>query len=461
MIRERLGDRAFWKPAVRLAVPVALQNLLLSSAGLIDTLMVGQLGDVPVAAVGMATQWSWLMHLFFYGISSGAAVFLSQYWGAKDEGGIRRAYGLLTVIMLLISSVMFAAAFFIPTGVIRIFSNDTTAIETGAVYLRYVCFSYLALALSQVFSTVLRSTEQVRIPLAGSVVGVLANLTLNYGLIFGRLGLPQMGVAGAALATSIAAWLGMITVFAISFTKRNLIICPPKKLFRFDRAFIAHFIRVSLPSLANEALWSLGVMGYNMVYGRIGTAQFAAITIFRTIDGLFFSLYVGICHACGVLVGREIGAGRVRQAVLYADRFTIAMPLLSLIMCGAMIALRGPIVGLFDVSAEVAGLAMGIMLLHAINIPIRNIPYITICGIFRPGGDTQTGLVYDLLTVWCLALPLTVLTGLVLHLDFLLVYALMLVAEDWPKTFLCLKRLRSRAWIQPVVLPKPDDPLPI
>lgn len=446
-----LSRADFLRPTIRLGLPVALQNLLISSFGIVDTLMLGQLGDVAVASVGMAAQWAWLMHIFFYGVSSGASVFLSQYWGAKDFSGIRRAYGLLLAITLGIAAVMTLLALLAPSLVIGLFTSDSAAIETGVSYLRIACVSYFALAFSQVFSTVLRSTEQVRLPLISSIVAVILNTVLNYGLIFGKLGMPEMGVRGAAIATAISSWGGVATLFGLSVWKKNLLICKLRELFSFDRAFAKHFLRVCAPAAVNEMTWALGTLGYNMVFGRMGTAQYAAITIFRTVEGMFFSFYIGICHACGVMVGREIGAGRTNVAVAFAKKYLIFMPIFSAMMGVLMILTRGPFLGLFNVSETVVRDAMTIMLIFAINIPVRNLSYIGVCGIFRPGGDTKIGLLYDVLTVWCLALPATAIAGLVLKLDFVLVYALMLVLEDWIKSPLCVARVLSLKWIQPVV----------
>ena len=448
---DRLGGADFWRPAVRLAVPVALQNLLTSSFGMVDTLMLGKLGDVAVASVGMAAQWAWLLHIFFYGMSSGAAVFLAKYWGARDMDGIRRSYGVLSVGCLSISAVMFLLAFFAPETVIRLYSTDPVVIEAGASYLRIACFSYAALALTQIFCTVLRSTEVVNLPLYASICGVALNAVLNYGLIFGAWGLPEMGVRGAAVATVVSSWSSPLVILGFSWFRRNVLICPLRSLLRFNGAFVRTFIRVSIPALLNEGLWALGTTGYNMVFGRMGTSQYAALTIFRTIEGMFFAFYVGICHASGVLVGRELGAGRTDSSILYATRFTAVMPIVSVPVGVIMILTRGAFLGLFDVSQEVSEYAKAIMLIYACEVPIRNISYITVCGVFRPGGDTRVGVLYDIISVWCIALPVTALCGLVLRWDFLVVYLLMLVCEDWVKAVLCLRRLLSLKWIKPVV----------
>lgn len=460
MSQSKTGEHFdFFRPALRLGVPVAIQNLLLGSFGLIDMLIISPLGDTAVSSVGMAAQWGWLMGVFFYGISSGAAVFLSQYWGAKDLPGIRRAYGMLTVGCLSIATLMGVVAVVFPTLVMRLFTGDPTVTEKGASFLRVVGFSYIAIALSQVFSTVLRSTEEVKLPMFASFFGVIANTLLNYGFVFGNFGFPKLGIPGSALATVISAWISPVFLFLFSLKRRNMLICPPRALLSFDGAFVRKYVKVSLPVLANEMVWSVGTMGYGMVFGHIGTLQYTAYTIFRNVETIFFSFYVGLCHACGVLVGREIGAGRVDSSVRYAKCFAVAMPALSAIIGLLMLGTGGVLLRLFDVSEEAKALARTLLLVFAVNIPIRNIAYICICGVFRPAGDTRTGLLYDGATVWLIALPLTICLGLVLNLPFIWVYIAMLVSEDWIKALLCIRRFRSKKWIKPVVQNAPEAKL--
>ncbi len=443
----------FWRPTLRLGIPVAIQNLLYGSSGLVDTLMIGQLGETAISSVGMAAQWSWLMGIFFYGFQSGAAVFLSQYWGAKDFPGIRRAYGILAVGCESIAVLMGLVAVLFPSLIMALFTADPAVAQTGVDYLRIAGFSYVGVALSNVFSTVLRSTEQVKLPMYGSILAVFTNMALNYALIFGKFGLPEMGVRGAALATVISAWISPVVVFTVSFAKRNLLICKLKDLLSFDMPFVRKYIRISAPVLANEMIWSVGTMGYGMIYGHLGTDYYTAYTIFRTIEGIFFSFYIGLCHACGVLIGREIGAGRADLSIRYAKKYAVVMPMISVLFGALMVGAGGLIlaVDLFKISGAVAALTRTLMILFALNIPIRNISFICVCGIVRPGGDTRIGLLYDGLSVWCIALPMTLLAAFALKLPFIWVYVVMLASEDWIKSFLCIRRLNSLKWVKPVV----------
>jgi len=451
VIRKLFGGSDFWKPTLRLAIPVALQNLLTCSFSLVDTIMLGQLGDVAVASVGMAGQWTWLINVLFFGLTSGSSVFLAQYWGAKDMAGVRRTYGLLLTSASCVGFLASLLAILFPSQVISCFTSDAAVIASGVSYLRIAGFSYLATAFTQIFCTVLRSTEEVRLPLVVTFISVILNAFLNYGLIFGRFGLPEMGVRGAALATAISAWVSPGVLFIISAVRKNVLICPRRQLFAFDGAFVKKFLRISIPVLLNEGLWSLGMIFQNMVYGHMGTSGYAALTISKVLQDLFFVFFAGMGHASAVLVGKEIGAGYMDAAVRFAKRFVFLVPTLAIPINFILILARSFFLGFYSISDEVYHLANLILLLGAIESPLRYIPYVTIIGVFRPGGDTRTGLYYDLIMVYGCSLPLSILLGLVFHLPFPLVYAAALFAEDGIKVFLCLRRTWSLKWIQPVV----------
>ena len=199
-----LGDKAFWRVASGLALPIALQNVLTSSFQLVDTMMVSNLGDLTLSATGMAGQWGWLATLLGFGLASGMSIFVSQYWGVKDHKGIRRVLGMGLITSLLLSLVFMAVALLFPEQVLSLFNKDPDVIAVGSRYLSIVCLSYPAVALSNVLSNVLRGTERVRLPLYVSIFTTIANVLVNYALIFGKFGMPRLGASGAAIATCVS-----------------------------------------------------------------------------------------------------------------------------------------------------------------------------------------------------------------------------------------------------------------
>lgn len=450
-LRALSFDRRFLKNMLRLALPIALQNLLLSSFTLVDTLMIGALDEVSLASVGMAGKWSWVMTIVFFGFSSGASVFISQYWGNKDLPGIRRSYGVMLTGLLAGALLFTGVAFFAPGFVIGLFNNDPLVIKTGSDYLQIACFSYVGIALSQSASTLLRSTEEVRLPVISSLCAVLVNVVLNYALIFGKFGCPALGVRGAAIATAIAAWVNALVIISIGIAKHTMLRMKLSEMLDWRGGFVWRYIRISFPVLANETLWAVGTMGYDMVFGHMGMENFAALTIARTVQDILFVFLVGVCNACAVMIGMRIGAGEIEEAKQDAYRFTAIMVGLCVVVGAVILVLRAPILSLFNVTDAVRSTAMQLLLIYSLEAWFRNVSYITIVGIFRAGGDTRTGMILDIITVWFIALPVTVIAGLVLKLPFVWVYLLMLLCEDIPKTIYCMRRLISGQWVKPVI----------
>ena len=450
-----LRDPVFWKTALPLALPITLQNLLTSSFQIVDTLMVGQLGDTVIAATGIAGQVAFFINLLFYGISAGGAVFIAQFWGADNRRGIRHVYGLMLSLTLPVILLFICACTFFAPALISVFTDEAPLIEIGARYLRIACWSYLPIGLNQVFCIVLRSTEEVRLPMATGIFSVAFNAAANYALIFGKWGLPALGVEGAAAATVLSSSTGMLLLFGISIAQRNMLRSSLRDLFSFDRHFAGHYIRRSMPVLLNEGLWSFGTLCYNMVFGRLGADNYAALTIFRTIENLGFVFFIGICSACAVLVGKYVGAGQEEEARRTSGAFLLLVPLVGVTVGLLLIALASPILSLFNVSPHVRDTARILLFIYAAEMGLRNIPYVSVCGIFRAGGDTKTGVKYDAGCLYGFSLPLVLLSALVFRAPFLAVYVIMLLAEDLPKAVLCIRRYLTYTWIKPVAEPAP------
>ncbi len=454
MFKIYFGDREFWASALRLALPIAFQNLLMSSLSLVDTLMVGQLGDISLSGVGMAGQWSWLLNLVLFGLSSGSAVFIAQFWGVGNIKKIHNIYGIMLLHSVAVAFLFFLVGLVLPERVVGLFNGTPAVVETGSAYLRIVCFSYAGAAFSSSFSTLLRSTENVRLPMYAGLFSTVLNAVLNYGLIYGKMGLPEMGVRGAALATCISAWAGPAIIYIVSLRKKNIVIAPLRAVFGFGRELLLRFYKISTPVILNESLWGLGTVCYNIIFGRLGYEHYAAVTIYRAVEAIAFVFFIGLCNACCVMVGKSIGAGYLEKAYTDARRFTILVPVLAVFVGAAIILLRGPVIGLFNLSGSITQTtidsARGILFVYGAELFMRNIPYILIVGVFRSGGDTVTGMKYDLILVWCVALPLTILSAFVLKLPFVAVFAVMLITEDTLKVILCLFRFRSKKWIRPL-----------
>ena len=328
-LSKYLGDKPFWRVTGRLALPIALQNVLTSSFTLVDTMMVSRLGDLTLSATGMAGQWGWMAMLIGFGFCSGMSVFVSQFWGVKDLKGIRRVMGIALLSGLLVSLSFMTVALTAPEFVLRFFNDDPAVLAVGCRYLRVVCFSYPAVLLTNILATVLRNTEQVKLPLYVSIGTTLTNAICNYGLIFGKLGMPELGVEGAAIATCISSWMGPVLLLLVSAWQKNLLIGPVRDLVAFKRRDLAVFFHRVFPVLVNEAMWSFGIVVLNMIYANQGYEYYAGMTVFKTVSDLSFAFYMGLGNACVIMVGKSVGQGKIARAVQDATRFTVLVPLVA------------------------------------------------------------------------------------------------------------------------------------
>ncbi len=444
-----LFDRGFWAAALPLAVPIALQNLLMTSFRLVDTLMVGRLGDVSIAAVGLAGWASFFVELLAFGMSSGAAIFVAQYHGANNQPGIQRTYGMMLGFMVPLGAVFTVGVGLYPELVMRLFTEDPALIAEGVRYLHFACISYISLTVNSAISTMLRSTEQVKIPMVTSGIAAALNAVLNYVFIFGVFGLPAMGVAGAGLATAISSLVNPLLMLLLSAGRKTVIFSPLKDIFAL-KGFFKPFWSRALPVLLNELFWSISILIVNMVFGRMGTDNYAALTVQRTIEGLAFVFFIGICNACNILVGKSIGAGKTEQAKAYARRFMAMVPIMGAIVGLIIVMLRFPLIGLFDLSEAAKLTARSLLVIFAFDAVMRYIPFIEVVGIFRAGGDTRIGLITDVVCHYLFIVPAVALTGLVWKLPFLTTYIIMLAVDDVSKLIITIPYYRSLRWIKPI-----------
>ncbi len=450
--------REFWALLLRLALPIALQHLLINSLTFVDTLFMSQLGDIALSASGMANQWNWLMSMISFGICSGTALFVAQYWGAKKTDEIRRTYTVAFSSGLVVALFFMCVALLFPQTIMKVFNRDERVVSTGAAYLRIVAFTYPATVATSVLSTVLRSTERVKLPMAVSLISTSMNIFLDYALIFGKFGLPEMGVEGAALATAISAWTGLIVLATISRIEKNILIIPLRGFFSFTFADFKLFMKKASPVIFNELMWGLGTVCNNAIYANTGHENYAACTILRTVESLCMILFIGLNDGGAVIVGKSIGEGDYDRGYNRAKRLVVSTPVISAFIAIFAIAFKEKVIYLFNMSGnitdttiEIAGI---LIIIYAVELCFRNIPYTLICAVFRSGGDSYTGAKYDLLCLWGLAIPITFITAFWLKLPFVLVFLIEYLVEDIPKSIMCIRHFISRKWIKPVTTEK-------
>ena len=440
--------KQFFKNVFAIAIPVALQNLLTTTGSMVDTIMIGSIGETSVGAVGLCAQYSSLMFSCYWGMLGGGTLFFSQYWGAKDDDGINRKYGLMTTTVVLISMIFAIGAIFFPQFVMSIYTDKPVYQEIGARYLRIAGFAYIPQIYSMAMACVMRSTEQVKIPLAASVISVCTNMLLNWVLIFGHLGAPKLGVEGAAIATVCAAVVNVLASLLLAKAVHFRYVFMISKHFRWTLASIQIFFKKCAPIIANEIAMGVANLIINMVLGRQAVEAIAALAVFRTIEGMVIAFFGGFSGASSVLVGNRVGAGEHEEAFWIANRVVYLCSGFILLVCIGIYALHTPLLGIMGLSGQSFEYAGSMLLVYCLIAALRMSNWIS-NDTGRASGDAVTGTVLEIVFMYVLNIPLICLAGLVWKLPFLLIFVFSYIDE--PIRYVLMQfHMHSGGFIRPV-----------
>lgn len=448
IIKNTFEDKSFLKKTAAIALPVAFQSLLNTVVNMVDTMMIGTLGEVSIAAVGLANKVFFVFSLLIFGIASGASVLGAQFWGNHDVKNIRRVQGLSLLIGLTGSLIFVISGLICPEFVMRIFTDSTQTVRVGAIYLAIVCVSYPLTAVTNIHTSLLRATGIVGAPVVISMITILVNVMFNYILIFGKLGFTAMGVAGAAVATLIARILECILILALVYGKKTALAARLSELFGYSKSFLREYCRSSLPVVFNEFTWGLGVTMYSLVYGRMidSDSVVAAMTIFETFQNLMQVMVMGLASAAAVVIGNTLGAGDKERAWDEGKKLICLQILVSLIFMAFILPTRNIYATFYSVSGTVAEAVTMLMVVYALYLTSKNVNLMFIVGLFRGGGDTRVGLILDICGVWVIGVPMAVIGGLVFKLPIWWVYAMVNI-EELVKNVVCIRRFASKKWI--------------
>jgi putative MATE family efflux protein len=445
-----LRDKEFFRAMLALALPVALQQLITASLNMIDVLMVGQLGETAVAALGLANQIFFLLILFLFGVTSGMSIFTAQYWGKGDVENIRKVLGICLLIAISVAALFTLAATLIPQTLMSFYTEDRAVIRLGSDYLRIVGLSYIMMAITVSYIAVLRSVMLVKMTVVVAVAALGLKTLLAYLLIFGAGPFPELGVRGAAIGTAIGWTFECILLLVLVYKLKTPLAANPLSFFRFHRPFVVNVLRTSMPAAINEVLWSLGITSYNAVYARIGTDAIAAVNINATIEELVFVLFIGLGNACAVMVGNKIGAGERQVAFEYGRRFLIIGVTVAVIGGTVVFSLREVVIRLYEISPSAADSLRGLMFVFGMSAWLKMLNFILFIGAMRAGGDTRYAMFTELFSIWVVGVPSALIGGFVLHLPVYGVYALVLL-EEAVKAIIVFRRFVSRRWIHDLV----------
>ena len=436
----------FMKSLCKIAVPVTLQSMLQASFSIVDQIMIGQLGETNISAVGLGSNFSLIFSVVIGAVGAVAGILIAQFMGAEDKKEAWCSFDVSLICGIMISALFLLAAGAFPLQILGLYTEDMSIINTGAVYFRIVAFSYIPMAVSNILSAWLRCREHATIPFLASFGAVAVNTGLNYLLIFGKFGFPRMEIKGAAIATLIS------QLFNLVFIVIGFVVCnrrdgdKPVLSLRFKKITIRDYLVMIMPILVSEFLWSLGQNVESAVYGHLGTSNLAAYTLTGPIQGLIVGALSGLSAAAGVMIGKRLGRKEYDEAYAESKKIMYAGLAGSVVVASLLILLAGVYTGLYRVDDSVKELGKILLIVFALYAPVKVENMILSGGIIRSGGNTKIIMVIDIVGTWCIGIPLCLLAAYVFRWGIVGVYAL-LTTEEIFRLAVALVIFRKRKWM--------------
>ena len=443
-------DNDFYRRLFIIALPIVIQNLITSSLNMLDTMMIGKVGELELASVGIANQYYFLYSLLANSIPIGSGVLIAQLWGKEDTINIKRTLSRSLFYNFILTLGFMILGLSIPGKIMSIFSNDPTVINIGIDYLKIVVISYLFTSITFTFASGLRSIGNTKLPMWGSFIGLIVNGILNAILIFGLFGSPKMGIKGAAIATLIARIVEFIIVVGIVYIKVDVLKLRFKDILELPKSISTTLNKITLPIFLNESCWAFGNITYTAIYASIGTSAAASIQICSTVMNLFMIVSFGLANAAVVIIGNEIGANRENEAISASKKISSLSIKISIVLALLLALLAKPIVSFFNVSPEVKMASHYILYIYALVMVFKVYNAVMIVGILRGGGDTTYGSILQGFTLWLIGIPLAAFATFVLKLPvyFVVMFA---TVEEVIKLLFMIKRFKSFKWIKNMV----------
>lgn len=446
-----IREKSFYKSLGKIALPLAIQNLISVGVAMTDTVMLGRLGETAISASALANQLFFILTFALFGLSGGSIVLSAQYWGKGDKITISKVMGL-TLRLSVSAGVFFTfIGLVFPTQFMMLYTNDPDVVAAGTSYLHYVAPSYILSSVTVICLAIMRSMENVKISLYTSCTSFAANVILNAVFIFGLFGAPRMEVAGAALATLIARGVEFtITVVYVVFINKNFHFYF-HHLFIYEKDLFHDYFKYSGPVILNEFLWGAGISVQAAIIGNLGKYASAAANIVSVVQRLTTVLIFGVCDSATVLLGKKIGAGDEEGAKAAANTFLMlsgCLGLFSALLVG-VIGNEAVSAGVFTMTRTTEGYVRIMLYGASLFVFMQSISATNIVGIMRAGGDTRAAMLIDVGTLWLVSLPIGLAAGYLFKLQPPFVYICM-SCDEILKVFICLWRFKRDKWLHNV-----------
>lgn len=453
--KPSISRREVYRRLLVLAIPIALQNFLSALLNIIDSTMVQSLGEPQMGAVLLVNQFIFIYQVVIFAIAGASVVFISQFYGKGDTKRVSPVFFLACIMVVFVAVGFTLVSYFAPSWLLNVFfnPNSATVLSEGTRFLKAVSWSFLPFGIATLIGISLRGMQKVIMPLvvSASVIGI--NFFFNFTFMFGKFGFPNLGIEGAAVGTVIARAAEMLVLIAVVVIRKYPIFARPSVMCRITKDYIKKYIKLFLPACANEIFWVLGTSIYLMVFSQLSNSEsiLAAVNITQSIDKLLFVVLVGLGNAAGVVVGNEIGAGNDERAKI-AGRYSVSFATFVGIAVGLLTMLMTLIVPFIypNTSLESIKHAQYLMLIFGVFLVARARTFTLIVGVLRAGGDTIFCMLIESVTIWLVAVPIALLTGLVFHWPIEAIYAC-IYSEEIIKMVVVNMRFKRGKWMKNLV----------
>ena len=444
--KVQIDKKEFYRNLTRLALPIALQSLMLASVAAGDALMLGKVAQDEMTAVSLATQIQFVQNMFLMAITGAGAILGAQYWGKGDKHTLEDVFNMMLRFCGITSVLFFLACELMPEMLMHIFTHDAPLIALGSSYLRIAGWSYLLTGISQCYLTIMKVSDHVKPGALISSCAVLLNIVLNAVFIFGLLGAPRMQARGAALATTLSRVVELALCVAVS-SQSSYIRPAFDRFLKLPRQLKADFIRQCLPLMGGSLCWGVGFTSYTAIMGHMGTDAAAANSVSAVARDLICCMCNGIGSAAGIIVGNELGAGRLELGKAYGTKLKNISYVIGFLSTALVLAITPFVVRMVILTEQARGYLTGMMVIMSFYMIGRCVNTVTINGVLDGGGDTLVDMYSLIVCMWCIAIPLALIGAFVLHWSPLAVYACTCL-DEVGKIPWVMARFRKYKWVQ-------------
>lgn len=444
-------DKDFKKKLFEIALPVTVQCLMQSSLSLIDQIMIGSLGSQCIAGIGLAGKFTSLFSVTVAAIVTAAGILISQYFGAKNEKGVRDSFYLPLYLSLFLVVIFSLLSVFIPVQVMSLYANDKNTVEKAASYLIFRTPGYLASVITMFISTLFRNMNRAKLPAIAGIIAIITNTMMNWFLIYGIWIFPRFEEVGAAMATVISQLVEMLivlTLFIREKKNKNLYLKPT---LHFSKEFCKNAFAILMPILIGEFLWSLGENVYAVIYGHLGTEDCAAMTLMYPIQGISIGALCGLSSAAGIIVGNSLGADENDKAYSQAIDF-VKLTVGAGLAIGIIVCAISPVyVKLFNVAPETRLITIKILIAFALVFTAKVFNMVVGGGVLQSGGQTKFMTLINIIGPWAFGVPAGFLSAYCFKLSIWWVY-LILSLEEYVRLIISVWLLKSKRWMKNVAV---------